>query len=186
MAESDSKLVVLGGGGVGKSALILRYMHDKFLTSYDPTIEDSYRKQVTLEDETAVLEIMDTAGQEDFHSMMDKWIQEGEGFMLIYSVTARASLEEVDRIHDKILATKEGAAKIPVVVVGNKCDMKAERQVTEEEGRALAEKWGASWFESSARNRINHDVPFVTILKEIRKMKENQSKKKKKPFCAIL
>ena len=74
----EYKLVVLGGGGVGKSALTIRLVTDNFLDEYDPTIEDSYRKQVMIDDETALLDILDTAGQEEFSSMQDQWMRDGQ------------------------------------------------------------------------------------------------------------
>jgi GTPase KRas protein len=93
MSCSDSKtleykLVVLGGGGVGKSALTIRLVTDNFLDEYDPTIEDSYRKQVMIDDETALLDILDTAGQEEFSSMQDQWMRDGQGFLLVYNIVA--------------------------------------------------------------------------------------------------
>eukprot|EP00456_Euglypha_rotunda_P009482 TRINITY_DN1213_c2_g3_i1.p1 TRINITY_DN1213_c2_g3~~TRINITY_DN1213_c2_g3_i1.p1 ORF type:complete len:102 (-),score=33.59 TRINITY_DN1213_c2_g3_i1:24-329(-) len=75
---TEYKLVVLGGGGVGKSALTIRLVTDNFLDEYDPTIEDSYRKQVMIDDETALLDILDTAGQEEFSSMQDQWMRDGK------------------------------------------------------------------------------------------------------------
>ena len=70
----EHKLVVLGGGGVGKSALTIRLVTDNFLEEYDPTIEDSYRKQVKIDGEAALLDILDTAGQEEFDSMQVRWL----------------------------------------------------------------------------------------------------------------
>mmetsp|Transcript_1486 Transcript_1486/g.1896 ORF Transcript_1486/g.1896 Transcript_1486/m.1896 type:complete len:86 (-) Transcript_1486:463-720(-) len=61
---SEFKVVVIGSGGVGKSALTIQYIQNHFVDEYDPTIEDSYRKQVTIDNETSVLDILDTAGQE--------------------------------------------------------------------------------------------------------------------------
>lgn len=75
---SEYKLVILGGGGVGKSALVIRLVTDNFMDEYDPTIEDSYRKQVTIDEEPAILDILDTAGQEEYSSMQDQWMREGE------------------------------------------------------------------------------------------------------------
>lgn len=63
---------MLGGGGVGKSALTIRLVTDNFLDEYDPTIEDSYRKTCMIDQEMAMLEILDTAGQEEFSSMQDQ------------------------------------------------------------------------------------------------------------------
>jgi len=87
--NSEYKLVVLGGGGVGKSALTIRLVTDNFLDEYDPTIEDSYRKNVTIDNDPAMLDILDTAGQEEFSSMQDQWMRDGQGFILVYNIIAR-------------------------------------------------------------------------------------------------
>lgn len=57
-------LSVLGSGGVGKSALTLRFVRDYFVKDWDPTIEDAYRKAITVDDNLCMLEILDTAGQD--------------------------------------------------------------------------------------------------------------------------
>ncbi|KAJ2412090.1 RAS1 protein, partial [Coemansia sp. RSA 2531] len=62
----EYKLVVVGGGGVGKSALTIQFIQSHFVDEYDPTIEDSYRKQCTIDNETAMLDVLDTAGQEEY------------------------------------------------------------------------------------------------------------------------
>eukprot|EP01084_Bolivina_argentea_P056829 103936_1 len=90
----EYKIVVLGGGGVGKSALTIRLVTDNFLDEYDPTIEDSYRKQVEIDNRPALLDILDTAGQEEFSSMQDQWMREGKGFLLVYSITSTATFDE--------------------------------------------------------------------------------------------
>jgi len=96
MAENQDleyKIVVLGAGGVGKSALTIRLVTDNFLEEYDPTIEDSYRKSVIIDDQNALLDILDTAGQEEFSSMQDQWMREGKGFLLVYTITSRATFD---------------------------------------------------------------------------------------------
>ena len=103
----EYRIVVLGGGGVGKSALTIRLVTDNFLDEYDPTIEDSYRKQVMVDKETALLDILDTAGQEEFSSMQDQWMRDGKGFLLVYNITARNTFEEVSVLYDKILRSKD-------------------------------------------------------------------------------
>jgi len=58
----EYKIVVLGSGGVGKSALTVQFVQEIFVEKYDPTIEDSYRKQVEVDGQQCMLEILDTAG----------------------------------------------------------------------------------------------------------------------------
>lgn len=62
---TEYKCVIVGGGGVGKSALTIQLIQGHFVDEYDPTIEDSYRKQVTIDNETCLLDVLDTAGQEE-------------------------------------------------------------------------------------------------------------------------
>jgi len=186
--DNDYKIVVLGGGGVGKSALTIRLVTDNFLDEYDPTIEDSYRKQVMLDAEGALLDILDTAGQEEFSSMQDQWMRDGKGFLLVYNITSRPTFEEVSNLYDKILRTKD-TDKVPIVLVGNKCDLKDERQVKYEEGQALAKQWGCPFYETSAKKKYNNEACFFDLVREIRKQRENLkgSKKKKPKFnCHIL
>jgi len=192
MADSKSleyKIVVLGAGGVGKSALTIRLVTDNFLDEYDPTIEDSYRKQVMIDDETALLDILDTAGQEEFSSMQDQWMRDGKGFLLVYNITSRPTFEEIQVLRDKILRTKD-TDRVPIVLVGNKCDLKDERQVEYNEGSDLAKKWNAPFFETSAKLKLNHEACFFELVREIRKFnapaKGAATKKKEKKFCSIL
>jgi len=184
----EYKLVVLGGGGVGKSALTIRLVTDNFLDEYDPTIEDSYRKQVMIEGETALLDILDTAGQEEFSSMQDQWMRDGKGFLLVYNIVSHPTFEEVSVLYEKILRTKD-TERVPIVLVGNKCDLKDERQVEYNEGAELAKTWGCPFFETSAKIKLNNEACFFDLVREIRKLErssKNQNKPKRAKFCTIL
>lgn len=183
----EYKLVVLGGGGVGKSALTIRLVTDNFLDEYDPTIEDSYRKQVMIDNETALLDILDTAGQEEFSSMQDQWMRDGKGFLLVYNITSRPTFDEVSVLHEKILRTKD-TDKVPIVLVGNKCDLKDERQVEYTEGAEWAKKRNCPFYETSAKIKLNNEACFFELVREIRRMDKAQPQKvvKKKTTCTIL
>jgi GTPase KRas protein len=183
----EHKLVVMGGGGVGKSALTIRLVTDNFLDEYDPTIEDSYRKQVVIDDTPVLLDILDTAGQEEFSSMQDQWIRDGQGFLLVYNIISRPTFDEVSVLHDKILRSKD-ATKVPVVLVGNKCDLKDERQVEYTEGQDLAKQWGAPFFEASAKLKLNNEACFFELVRQIRKKGPGPAPTptKKKGVCIIL
>ncbi|GMH77086.1 hypothetical protein TL16_g07290 [Triparma laevis f. inornata] len=190
-AAIEYKLVILGGGGVGKSALVIRLVTDNFMDEYDPTIEDSYRKQVTIDDEPAILDILDTAGQEEYSSMQDQWMREGKGYLLVYSIADRSSFEEITVFKEKILRAKD-VDKVPMILVGNKCDLDdAHREVQVNEGEELAEQLGCPFMETSAKEKINNEECFNQAVREIVKMdKEEQAvdtKKAKPAFkCLIL
>ena len=186
-------IYVLGGGGVGKSALTLRLVTDNFAEDYDPTIEDSYRKQIKVDGIPATVDIVDTAGQEEYNAMRDQWIRNGKGFLLVYSISNRGSFKELENIMDEMTRAKDDD-NIPIVLAGNKCDLdESEREVQKEEGQKLAEEWGVPFFETSAKTKINDHEVFYEIVREVRKYDEAKKKesgegqpKKKKFRCDIL
>ncbi|KIK62511.1 hypothetical protein GYMLUDRAFT_72729 [Collybiopsis luxurians FD-317 M1] len=169
----EYKLVVVGGGGVGKSALTIQFIQSHFVDEYDPTIEDSYRKQCVIDDEVALLDVLDTAGQEEYGAMREQYMRTGEGFLLVYSITSRNSFEEISTFHQQILRVKDQDT-FPVVVVANKCDLEYERQVGMNEGRDLARHFGCKFIETSAKQRINVDEAFSNLVREIRKYNKEQ------------
>ncbi|ORY58110.1 ras-like protein [Pseudomassariella vexata] len=164
----EYKLVVVGGGGVGKSCLTIQLIQSHFVDEYDPTIEDSYRKQCVIDDEVALLDVLDTAGQEEYSAMREQYMRTGEGFLLVYSITSRQSFEEITTFQQQILRVKD-KDYFPMVVVGNKCDLESEREVTRQEGETLAKNFGCKFIETSAKSRINVDKAFYDIVREIRR-----------------
>ncbi|TPX38159.1 hypothetical protein SmJEL517_g00262 [Synchytrium microbalum] len=186
----EYKIVVVGGGGVGKSALTIQFIQSQFVDEYDPTIEDSYRKQCVIDSETALLDVLDTAGQEEYSAMREQYMRSGEGFLLVYSMTSRSSFEEIQTFHQQILRVKE-RDWFPVVLVGNKCDLESERSVSQDEGRALAKQYNCRFLETSARNKINVDEAFYALVRAIRdELKKSGGgdgrKKAKKTRCEIM
>jgi len=169
----EYKLVVVGGGGVGKSALTIQFIQSHFVDEYDPTIEDSYRKQCVIDDEVALLDVLDTAGQEEYGAMREQYMRTGEGFLLVYSITSRNSFEEISTFHQQILRVKDKDT-FPVILIANKCDLEYERQVGMNEGRDLAKHLGCRFIETSAKQRINVDEAFSNLVREIRKYNKEQ------------
>jgi len=169
----EYKLVVVGGGGVGKSALTIQFIQSHFVNEYDPTIEDSYRKQCVIDDEVALLDVLDTAGQEEYSAMREQYMRTGEGFLLVYSITSRSSFEEISTFHQQILRVKD-KDQFPIVVVANKSDLEYDRQVGQHEGREQARHFGCAFRETSAKHRTGVDEAFHDLVREIRKYNKDQ------------
>jgi len=188
-------VVVMGTGSVGKSALVVQFTTNTFVEDYDPTVEDSFRKDVLVDGKTSVLDILDTAGQEEFESLYDRWVRPAHGFLLMYSLTLKATFEEVQVLKDKIVRIKDTMAEangqeeavIPMVLVGNKCDLEDEREVKYEDGKSVADKWGCTFFETSAKTKKNVHECMHQLIREIRNSRPEASLEgKKKSFCEIL
>uniref|UniRef100_A0A8C7HQX8 Muscle RAS onco homolog n=1 Tax=Oncorhynchus kisutch TaxID=8019 RepID=A0A8C7HQX8_ONCKI len=137
------KLVVVGDGGVGKSALTIQFFQKIFVSDYDPTIEDSYLKHTEIDGQWAILDVLDTAGQEEFSAMREQYMRTGDGFLIVFSVTDKASFEHVDRFHQLILRVKDREA-FPMVLVANKVDLVHLRKITSDQGQEMAAKHNAA------------------------------------------
>ncbi|XP_058035757.1 ras-related protein R-Ras [Ahaetulla prasina] len=168
------KLVVVGGGGVGKSALTIQFIQSYFVSDYDPTIEDSYTKICNIDGISTRLDILDTAGQEEFGAMREQYMRTGEGFLLVYAVNDRGSFNEIHKFHTQILRVKD-RDEFPMVLVGNKTDLDLYRQVTEEEALYFARENRIPYMEASAKVRFNVDESFYELVRAIRKFHELES-----------
>lgn len=182
MNLKEYKVVVLGSGGVGKSALTVKFVTGQFVEKYDPTIEDFYRKEIDVDNSPSILEILDTAGTEQFASMRDLYIKNGQGFLLIYSLLNRQTFNDLKAIKDQILRVKN-MDTVPMILVGNKSDMFDEREVSAHEAKLLAEEWGCPHFETSAKTSSNVDEMFSEI---VRQMKTRQKESGSGGCCVVL
>eukprot|EP01120_Amphizonella_sp_Union-15-10_P009793 TRINITY_DN378_c0_g1_i1.p1 TRINITY_DN378_c0_g1~~TRINITY_DN378_c0_g1_i1.p1 ORF type:complete len:212 (-),score=52.58 TRINITY_DN378_c0_g1_i1:59-628(-) len=186
----DYKIVVLGSGGVGKSALTVQFVQGIFVEKYDPTIEDSYRKLIEVDNEQYMLEILDTAGTEQFTAMRDLYMKNGQGFVLAYSIVAQSTFNDLPEMREQILRVKD-TENVPMVLVGNKCDLSDQRVITTDQGEALAKKFNATFLESSAKTKVNIEQVFYDLIRQINKVNgsgKGEVKKvaKRKRGCNIL
>jgi len=135
------------------------------MESYDPTLEDVYIKQLAVDEKLCRVEVIDTAGQQEYSALQDQWVREGQGFILVYSVTSRSSFSRLEDFHQTMLRIKRTT---PVfIVVGNKSDQTS-REVSQEEGRRLAQKFGCQFMETSAKTSMNVENMFTFLVRSLR------------------
>uniref|UniRef100_A0A6B2LK36 Uncharacterized protein n=1 Tax=Arcella intermedia TaxID=1963864 RepID=A0A6B2LK36_9EUKA len=176
------KVIVLGCAGVGKSAITISYIQGIFVEDYDPNIEDSYRKQVQLDGAQYMIDVLDTAGTEQFSPLRDTYLNTCEGFILVYSILAQSTFLDLPSLKEYISKVK-GTQQLPLVLVGNKADLSEQRMVTTEQGEALAMKLKAKFFEASAKSKLNVNETFETLLRWIVKDSGREEARKKRTKC---
>ncbi|EHB18565.1 GTPase NRas [Heterocephalus glaber] len=159
------KLVVVGAGSVEKSALTIELIQNHFVDEYDPTIEDSNQKQAVINGETCLLDILDTAGQEEYSVMRDQYMRTGEGFLCVFAINNIKSFADVYLYRDQIKQVKH-SDDVPMVLVGNKCDLP--RTVDTKQAHELAKSYGIPFIETSAKTRQGVEDAFYTPVREIR------------------
>lgn len=142
-------------------------MQSFFIDQYEPLIESSYRKQVVIDDEVALLDVLHAAEQEEYPAMREVYMRPGEGFMLVYSINSRASFEKVPTFMQQILRVKD-KGMFPTVVVGNNCSLESVREVASHEGEELARSLGCIFIETDAKSGLNVDRSFNDLVREIR------------------
>ncbi|EEB18646.1 rap1 and, putative [Pediculus humanus corporis] len=185
------RVVVVGDGGVGKSCLTIQYFQRLFVTEYDPTIEDSYIQHTQVDDQWCILDVLDTAGQDEFSAMGEQYMRTGDGFMLVYSVTDKQSYENIVNFHTQILQVKDGDS-CPMLLVANKVDLVHFRKISTESGKEMAQKLGAHYIETSAKDPpLNVDEAFHEVVRLIRNQLRSDAgnvnkKKSKLSKCIIL
>ncbi|ELP94561.1 hypothetical protein EIN_488760 [Entamoeba invadens IP1] len=154
---SMKRIVMLGSGGVGKSAITVQLVSGHFVQIYDPTIEDSYRTNISVDGETVLLDLLDTAGQDEYSALRDQYMRSGDGYVIVYSITSMASFLEANSFREQLFRVleKDFSEHIPIALCGNKCDLESERQVFTEDAKKVADDWKILFYETSAKNKTN-------------------------------
>lgn len=144
-----------------------------FVSDYDPTIEDSYTKICAVDGVPARLDILDTAGQEEFGAMREQYMRAGHGFLLVFAINDRQSFNEVGKLFTQILRVKD-RDDFPIVLVGNKADLETQRQVPRSEASTFSASHHVAYFEASAKLRLNVDEAFEQLVRAVRKYQEQE------------
>ncbi|KAK5136661.1 Ras- protein rsr1 [Meristemomyces frigidus] len=159
-----------------------QFVQGVFIESYDPTIEDSYRKQIDVDGRQVMLEIMDTAGTEQFTNMREFYMRDAHGFLLVFSITSMSSLQELAELREQIVQIKGGNPNVPIVLVGNKSDLEDDRVVSRSRAFQVSQAWGGvPYYETSARRKQNVSEVFVDVCRQIIRKDLSRSKRDRGP-----
>jgi small GTP-binding protein len=162
----ESKIVVLGPGGVGKSALTIQFVQSFFIPEYYPPVEENYKRVLQVDDDSFRLDILDTGGSDGFSPIYTSYMRQAKGFIIVYAIDDRGSFEEVEAFHRDLVRTR-GTNMVPIVVCGNKCDLEAKRVVSRREGEELADRLSAAFLETSALANINVENAFREVVRSV-------------------
>ncbi|TRY55342.1 hypothetical protein DNTS_009046 [Danionella cerebrum] len=130
--------------------MTIQFVEGQFVDSYDPTIENTFTKMITVNGQEYHLQLVDTAGQDEYSIFPQTYSIDINGYILVYSVTSNK--------------------RVPIMLVGNKKDLHMERVISCEEGKALADSWNAAFMESSAKENQTAVEVFKRIILEAEKM----------------
>ena len=209
---SEVKIFMTGSAAVGKSTTTLRFIFEKYLEEYDPTIEDTFRKNITIKGKSKVFDILDPGGREGKKKMNSKLknfflpdhptarkesLMDRNSCIVLYSINDRHSFEEVDFLIESFCKYKEieNPKRFPMILIGNKCDLEDKRVVSFEEGKERALNYGIRFMEISAKENINVDEMYHLMLEifenfqqanELKRLLNSNPIKKEKPNCFLM
>ncbi|RZF40701.1 hypothetical protein LSTR_LSTR007992 [Laodelphax striatellus] len=138
--------------------------------------------------------LLDTAGQEEYSAMREQYMRNGDGYMLVYSVTDKQSFDNIKHFHTQILQVKDRDI-FPMLLVANKVDLVHARRVSEEAGRDLAHQLGVAYIETSAKDPpLNVDEAFHEVVRiirnqppaELEKSRRRSRRRRRMKSCILL
>uniref|UniRef100_A0A914UYB1 Uncharacterized protein n=1 Tax=Plectus sambesii TaxID=2011161 RepID=A0A914UYB1_9BILA len=201
-AAIQRKIALMGYPCVGKSSLTLRFVQGHFPDAYDTTIEDLHTKLFKFQGKPYDLQVIDTAGQQEYSLFPRSCALDVHGYILVYAIDDRKTFEIIQTIHDKIMENVgetsvplvlvgnkldlQHSSRVPLVLVGNKLDLQhSSRSVSTEEGKKLANAWKAAFIETSAKDNTAVQTIFEHMLYEIESAAGNIQPTKKKE-CRVM
>ena len=166
MSECITKILTLGDSTVGKTSIILRFTKDKYSQNRLATIGVDFKSQIMQVDNSRVkVLIWDTAGQERFKNIASQYYNGGDGAILVFDITNKSTFDRITYWLDE-LNQKKNINEMALVLVGNKIDLKENREVTFEDAELFAKQNNIKYFETSAEENIGIDEVMNYIVGE--------------------
>lgn len=165
--DTSFKVMLVGDSAVGKTCLLIRYKDGAFLSGvFITTVGIDFRNKIVNVDDTKVkLQIWDTAGQERFRSVTHAYYRDAHALLLLYDVTNKTSFDNTRAWLGEI--NEYAQDDVVIMLIGNKADVSADRQVKYEDGERLAKEYGVTFMETSAKTGMNVDLAFMAVAREL-------------------
>lgn len=169
--DQNLKLITLGESGAGKTKLLIQYKDESFNESGLSTVGiECYYKKIRFKNKKVKLLMYDTSGQEKFRTIVANYYKNTDGVVLVFDVTRKSTFTKIEYwVHE--INENAGNDNGTFILFGNKCDLDSEREVTYEEGKALADKYGISYLEGSAKTGKNVKELFIILVRQIMEKK---------------
>jgi Ras-related protein Rab-1A len=160
------KVLLIGDSSVGKTSVLLRYVDDKFNAEFQTTIGVDFKvSTMSVNNKQIKLQLWDTAGQDRFKNIVASYYRGAHGIILVYDITNQASFQNVQRWFDE--AQNYLQKSVPKILIGNKADLPGQRQVRTEDGKALADRLGVEFLETSAKSSTNVRATFENLTRNM-------------------
>ncbi|CAM1312588.1 Uncharacterised protein g6027 [Pycnogonum litorale] len=165
VSKNHYRIHLMGSCGTGKTAIVHQFLYEYFLADYLPTVDEIHRADFEVGGNMLTLDILDRGGRSEFAAMENLALRTSHAFIIVFSLTDASTLHEAKRLRDLVFSTKDN--KAAVVIVGNKCDLQNERQVTKELADAtITVDWENPYIETSAKTNENIVEVFSEALKQ--------------------
>ena len=152
-------VVVLGKSDVGKTSLLYKYFYNNFLNNYKPLVEDEF---YYCESPYSSIRLVDLAKGENYQRKEDDYIKKAKGILLVFAINDLDSFKSAKKIYSNIKRIRK--KRIPILLVGNKLDLKNERQVNEIDGQKFAKSIGGYYIELSAMDDVKIMIDTLADL----------------------
>ena len=162
------KIILIGDSGVGKTNILSRYISNEFSFSTKSTVGVEFGSKIIKKNDKLIkIQIWDTAGQERYKSITSAYYKGAKGAFVVYDITRKGTFSNIDKWIGELKTC--GNEDVFILLIGNKCDLKSERQVTEDEAAKKAEQLKISYCETSALDGKNIEYAFDTVVEEVAK-----------------
>ena len=181
MEEDDNydlifKIVLIGDSGVGKTNILSRYLTNEFSLTTQATVGVEFGSKIIKKGEKLIkLQIWDTAGQERYKSITSAYYKGSKGAFVVYDISRKNTFDNVDKWINEL--KNNGSEDVFIMLVGNKSDLKDQREITEEEVKKKAELYNVAFCETSALEGKNIGYAFENLINEITKKVEKEREK---------